>query len=254
MSTGTGVHTTVPQLIHTHPLPPPSPSSRCCLPANAFAIYPPSTARSVGIVTMVLDQLTAYGLFVHPLLITWEKGLRVHHRPWYIRLPARLPVGEWGPEELGVWARSSEVKPQNAPTCAPALCNAASITEWSWHEPGFSFWTCCCIGSPAHDCCALFVLCSPDDLLHRSGRPLLWGEAGAAHLGGQPCMSKCQEPCRPVIVAGPLSLHMGVYRGGTSRCREEILSAAIAHTVCCRNGFCQLAPSRTRVAPGTHQL
>jgi hypothetical protein len=80
-----------------HPFPASCPLLPSLLPANAFSIYPPSTARSVGIVTMVLDQLTAYGLFVHPLLITWEKGLRVHHRPWYIRLPARLPVGEWVP-------------------------------------------------------------------------------------------------------------------------------------------------------------
>uniref|UniRef100_A0A383W752 Amino acid transporter transmembrane domain-containing protein n=1 Tax=Tetradesmus obliquus TaxID=3088 RepID=A0A383W752_TETOB len=59
---------------------------------NAFAVYPPSTLKSVAIVTMVVDQLTAFGLFVHPLCILWEKLLRVHYKPNWIRLPARIPV------------------------------------------------------------------------------------------------------------------------------------------------------------------
>jgi auxin influx carrier (AUX1 LAX family) len=43
---------------------------------------------------MVVDQLTAFGLFVHPLCILWEKLLRVHYKPNWIKLPARIPVGE----------------------------------------------------------------------------------------------------------------------------------------------------------------
>lgn len=42
---------------------------------------------------MVVDQLTAYGLFVHPLCIMWEKLWRIHDKPNYLRLPARLPIG-----------------------------------------------------------------------------------------------------------------------------------------------------------------
>lgn len=51
--------------------------------------------KNIAIVTMVVDQLTAYGLFVHPLLVMWEKLWRIHYKPDYIRLPARLPVGEY---------------------------------------------------------------------------------------------------------------------------------------------------------------
>jgi auxin influx carrier (AUX1 LAX family) len=57
-------------------------------------VYPASPLKSAAIVTMVVDQLTAYGLFVHPLCILWEKLLRVHYKPLWIRLPARIPVGE----------------------------------------------------------------------------------------------------------------------------------------------------------------
>jgi hypothetical protein len=64
------------------------------LAGNAFAVYPASPLKSAAIVTMVVDQLTAYGLFVHPLCILWEKLLRVHYKPNWIKLPARIPVGE----------------------------------------------------------------------------------------------------------------------------------------------------------------
>ncbi|KAF6262602.1 transmembrane amino acid transporter protein-domain-containing protein [Scenedesmus sp. NREL 46B-D3] len=59
---------------------------------NAFAVYPAGTLKSVAIVTMVVDQLTAFGLFVHPLCILWEKLLRVHYKPNWIKLPSRIPV------------------------------------------------------------------------------------------------------------------------------------------------------------------
>jgi hypothetical protein len=75
----------------------------CCELAaagNAFAVYPPSTLKSVAIVTMVVDQLTAFGLFVHPLCILWEKLLRVHYKPNWIRLPSRIPVGELPTSDL----------------------------------------------------------------------------------------------------------------------------------------------------------
>lgn len=60
---------------------------------NAFAVYPASPVKSVAIVTMVVDQLTAYGLFVHPLCIMWEKLWKIHYKPDWFRLPARIPIG-----------------------------------------------------------------------------------------------------------------------------------------------------------------
>lgn len=58
-------------------------------------MYPASPIKSAAIVTMVVDQLTAYGLFVHPLCIMWEKLWKIHQNPkWeFWRLPARLPIG-----------------------------------------------------------------------------------------------------------------------------------------------------------------
>jgi hypothetical protein len=61
---------------------------------NAFAVYPASPLKSAAIVTMVVDQLTAFGLFVHPLCVLWEKLLRIHYKPNWVKLPARIPVGE----------------------------------------------------------------------------------------------------------------------------------------------------------------
>jgi hypothetical protein len=57
-------------------------------------VYPASPVKSAAIVTMVVDQLTAYGLFVHPLCIMWEKLWKIHYKPDWFRLPARLPIGE----------------------------------------------------------------------------------------------------------------------------------------------------------------
>jgi len=42
---------------------------------------------------MVVDQLSAYALFVHPLCIMWEKLWKVHYKPDWIRLPSRIPIG-----------------------------------------------------------------------------------------------------------------------------------------------------------------
>lgn len=89
------------QCHHSGPCPPPTvqsdlpPNSAAHAHAgNAFAVYPASPVKSAAIVTMVVDQLTAYGLFVHPLCVMWEKLLRIHYRSLLLRLPARLPIGE----------------------------------------------------------------------------------------------------------------------------------------------------------------
>jgi hypothetical protein len=60
---------------------------------NAFAVYPASPLKSAAIVTMVVDQVTAYGLFVHPLCIMWEKLWKIHYKSLAWRLPARYPIG-----------------------------------------------------------------------------------------------------------------------------------------------------------------
>lgn len=43
---------------------------------------------------MVLHQLVAYGLFILPVCIMWEKLVKTHYKPLWLRLPSRLPVGE----------------------------------------------------------------------------------------------------------------------------------------------------------------
>jgi hypothetical protein len=64
-----------------------------CNTGNAFAIFPKSPAKVVGIVLMVAHQLVAYGLFILPVCIMWEKLWRVHYKANWIKLPVRLPVG-----------------------------------------------------------------------------------------------------------------------------------------------------------------
>jgi hypothetical protein len=36
----------------------------------------------------------AFALYCTPLLYMWEKLIGTHTKPWYMRLPSRLPVGE----------------------------------------------------------------------------------------------------------------------------------------------------------------
>lgn len=43
---------------------------------------------------MVAHQLVAYGLFILPVCIMWEKLVKTHYKPLWLRLPSRLPVGE----------------------------------------------------------------------------------------------------------------------------------------------------------------
>ncbi|CAM6085899.1 unnamed protein product [Calypogeia fissa] len=59
---------------------------------NAFAVLPPSNARSTAIVFMIVHQAVAFGLYVTPLFIMWEKLLRIHYVWFPLRAVARLPV------------------------------------------------------------------------------------------------------------------------------------------------------------------
>jgi auxin influx carrier (AUX1 LAX family) len=68
---------------------------RPCCAGNAFAIFPASPAKVVGIVLMVAHQLVAYGLFILPVCIMFEKLFRTHHKSLWLRLLSRLPVGAY---------------------------------------------------------------------------------------------------------------------------------------------------------------
>lgn len=60
--------------------------------SNSFSLYPRSGARDFGIVMMSLHQLVAFGLFIGPLFHMWEKFLKVHDKPFWIRICYRLPL------------------------------------------------------------------------------------------------------------------------------------------------------------------
>lgn len=96
---------------------------------NAFAIFPASPAKVVGIVLMVAHQLVAYGLFILPVCIMWEKLVKTHHKSLLWRLPSRLPVGEYSRRlETGLIA---------------VLCVFGSRCRCSRHQPGWRPTTCC---------------------------------------------------------------------------------------------------------------
>lgn len=42
----------------------------------------------------VSAQSYVWDMCTVPLMFMWEKLIRVHSQPWYIRLPLRLPVCE----------------------------------------------------------------------------------------------------------------------------------------------------------------
>jgi auxin influx carrier (AUX1 LAX family) len=59
---------------------------------NAFALFPQSNARDVGIIMMSLHQAVAFGLFAGPLFHMWEKLIHIHDRPFIVRAFSRLPL------------------------------------------------------------------------------------------------------------------------------------------------------------------
>ncbi|CAM6085736.1 unnamed protein product [Calypogeia fissa] len=60
--------------------------------SNAFAVLPPSSARGTAIVFMILHQAVAFGLYVMPLFLMWEKLWGIHSAWFPLRAVARLPV------------------------------------------------------------------------------------------------------------------------------------------------------------------
>lgn len=59
-----------------------------------YGVLPVNAALKVSVWLMIAHQLVAFALYLTPLLFMWEKAIHTHHKPWYIRLPSRLPIGE----------------------------------------------------------------------------------------------------------------------------------------------------------------
>ncbi|KAK9841505.1 hypothetical protein WJX74_006936 [Apatococcus lobatus] len=60
--------------------------------SNALAHLDKSNARDTAIVLMVIHQCVAFGLFTLPVYFMWEKAIGTHTKPYWIRLPSRIPV------------------------------------------------------------------------------------------------------------------------------------------------------------------
>lgn len=59
-----------------------------------YGAVPVNGWRDASIVLMIIHQCVAYALYVTPVFFMWEKLVRTHDKPLWIRLPSRLPVGE----------------------------------------------------------------------------------------------------------------------------------------------------------------
>ncbi|CAL5221590.1 g3808 [Coccomyxa viridis] len=59
---------------------------------NIYAVLPSSNWKIGSVWLMNLHQVVSFAIYSIPLLYMWEKLLRVHSRPAYIRLPLRLPI------------------------------------------------------------------------------------------------------------------------------------------------------------------
>jgi len=93
-------HTHTPPASSTHPTT--ATHIQAAKQGNAFAIFPPSAAKNAGIVLMVAHQLVAFGLFILPVCVMWEKLVGTHYSkstPW--KVISRVPVGEF--ELPGGW-------------------------------------------------------------------------------------------------------------------------------------------------------
>uniref|UniRef100_A0A383V9J1 Amino acid transporter transmembrane domain-containing protein n=1 Tax=Tetradesmus obliquus TaxID=3088 RepID=A0A383V9J1_TETOB len=59
---------------------------------NVYGILPLTLAKKISIYLMLVHQIIAFCLYSAPLYYMCEKALRVHTKPIYIRVLARLPV------------------------------------------------------------------------------------------------------------------------------------------------------------------
>lgn len=63
-----------------------------CRAANVYSILPDSGWKRASVWIMLIHNISAFTLHTNPLLYMWERLIRTHHHPWYIRLPSRIPV------------------------------------------------------------------------------------------------------------------------------------------------------------------
>ena len=63
-----------------------------CCAANVYSILPDSGWKRASVWVMLIHNISAFTLHTNPLLYMWERLIRTHHHPWYIRLPSRIPV------------------------------------------------------------------------------------------------------------------------------------------------------------------
>jgi len=63
--------------------------SLCQSAPNAFYLFQPSTARTVGVILMSLHEYVAFGLFANPLFHIIEKAMKIHGAKF---VPRRLGV------------------------------------------------------------------------------------------------------------------------------------------------------------------
>lgn len=63
-----------------------------CCAANVYSILPDSGWKHASVWIMLIHNISAFTLHTNPLLYMWERLIRTHHHPWYIRLPSRIPV------------------------------------------------------------------------------------------------------------------------------------------------------------------
>eukprot|EP00882_Tetradesmus_deserticola_P025209 GHRQ01027672.1.p1 GENE.GHRQ01027672.1~~GHRQ01027672.1.p1 ORF type:complete len:406 (+),score=102.40 GHRQ01027672.1:318-1535(+) len=86
---------------------------------NVYGILPLTLAKQLSIYLMLVHQLIAFCLYSAPLYYMCEKALRVHTKPIYIRVLARLPVCKWSSQHAPR-LNSSDSACSSAPDCQPA--------------------------------------------------------------------------------------------------------------------------------------
>lgn len=60
--------------------------------SNIYASLPDSGWKKASIYMMYIHNMTAFTLHFNPFLYMWERMIFTHNKPWYIRIPSRIPV------------------------------------------------------------------------------------------------------------------------------------------------------------------
>ncbi|KAL0045880.1 hypothetical protein WJX82_007392 [Trebouxia sp. C0006] len=59
---------------------------------NVYGVLPITAVKKASVSMMIFHQFIAWSLYVNPLLYMWEKAIHTHKKPYWIRLPSRLPA------------------------------------------------------------------------------------------------------------------------------------------------------------------